>query len=311
MTAFGEMLAEHSFAPGRPGTPPKALDDYERALDAYDAASRALHRRNRMETVPQLLQQGMSAMVDLEARVAGEPLPQRLPPCFFDSRHGSATTEVTWAPGDGAKRPIAVCAADAVRLSEGSPPVPGGHLTSGEEAGGPTPHRAGGLSFRWAAGLLALLVGYAAALVAAGDWPGAWAAFIVAGNTGAAAFLGGLVVAGAAVDLWVLIRRGHRTRATLVRSAGPLGAHRHVYAVTDSSGRRHEYTRHAGGGTARPVPIRSVWYLPKADGKGKAVGSWAPVWLPLCILVGLPVFLSSAAVTLYLIPGRLITALLS
>jgi len=62
-----------------------------------------------------------------------------------------------------------------------------------------------------------------------------------------------------------------------------------------------------------PLPYRSVGRLPKPepDGRGKVVGAWAPVWLPLGVLVGLPVFLSGAAVTLYLIPGRLIAALLS
>lgn len=312
VTAFGELLAEHSFAPGDPGTPPKAVDDWACALDAYDAASRALHHRKRVKIVPQLLQQGMSALVDLEARVAGEQLPQRLPPCFFDSRHGQATTEVRWAPSDGAKRLIAVCAADAVRLSEGSPHLLSGRLASAEEVDSLPLRTAGGPSLRWAIGVLVLLFGYAAALAAAGDWPGAFVAFIMAGTMGGVAFLSGLLVVSAAGDLWALMRRGHLTQATFTRSTlSPHGAHEHVYMVTDASGRQRECTRHAGSRTGKPVPIRSVWYLPKTDGEGKALSSWSPVWLPLRILVGLPVLLSSAAVTLYLIPGRLIIALLS
>ncbi|WP_124265209.1 hypothetical protein [Streptomyces sp. ADI98-10] len=315
MTAFGELLAEHSFDPGDPGTPPKAMDDWERALDAYDAASRALRGRKQVTVVPQLLQQGISALEDLEARVSGAPLPQQLPPCFFDSRHGQATTEVRWAPSDGAKRLIAVCAADAIRLREGSPRSLSGHLASAEEAevvDSPPLRPADDLPVPWAIGLLVLLCGYAAALAAAGDGPGAFVAVIIAGITSGVAILSGLLFVGATVDLWALVRRGHLTQAAFARStAGPHGAHEHVYVVTDASGRQREYTRHADSRTAKPVPIRSVWYLPKPDGKGKAVSSWAPLWLPLRILVALPVLLGSAAVTLYLIPGRLIIALLS
>ncbi|MFJ6512693.1 hypothetical protein ACIQMO_24990 [Streptomyces sp. NPDC091406] len=322
MTAFGELLAEHSFAPGDPGTPPKAVDDWARALDAYDAASRALHHRKQVKVVPQLLQQGMSALVDLEARVAGEPLPQRLPPCFFDPRHGQSTTETWWAPSHGAKRLIAVCAADAVRLREGPPRLTGGRPAPAEEVDSLPLRSPDGLPLPWAIGLLVLFFGYAAALAAAGDWPGAFVALTLAWPVVAVAALSGLLVVSAAIDLWALVRRGHRTQATFARSTvSPNGAHEHVYVVTDASGRQRECTRAAGGGPAKPVPIRSVWYLPNANGRadgradgkgdGKAVSSWSPLWLPLRILLGLPVLLSSAAVTVYLIPGRLIIALLS
>jgi hypothetical protein len=250
--------------------------------------------------------------VDLEARVAGEPLPQRLPPCFFDSRHGQATTEVRWAPSGGAKRLIAVCAADAVHLREGAPHLLSGHPASAEEIDSRPLRPDGGLPLPWAIGLLALLVGYAGALAAAGDGPGAFLAIIIPATSGAMAALSGLLVASAAVDLWALMRRGHLTQATFARSAvSPRGAHEHVYVVTDASGRQRECTRAAGSRTGKPVPIRSVWYLPRTDGTGKTVNSWSPVWLPLRILVGLPVLLGSAAVTLYLIPGRLIIALLA
>ncbi|MFE3718490.1 hypothetical protein [Streptomyces cyaneofuscatus] len=311
MTAFGELLAEHSFAPSDPGTPPEAVDDWARALDAYDAASRALHRRKQVRSVPQLLQQGMNALVDLDARLAGEPLPQRLPVCFFDARHGPSTTEAWWAPRDGAKRLIAVCAADAIRLREGSPCLLGGRPASDEELDSLPLRSAGGLPLPWMIGVLGVLFGYAAALAAVGDGPGAFVALIVAGTTGTVACLSGSLVVSAIVDLWALMRRGHLAQATFARSTvSPRGAHEHIYVVTDTSGRQQECTRHAGSSPGKPVPIRSVWYLPKTGGKGKALNSWSPVWLPLRILVGLPVLVSSAAVTLYLLPGRLIIALL-
>ncbi|AYL36589.1 hypothetical protein CNQ36_14825 [Streptomyces fungicidicus] len=51
VTPCGEVLAGHAFVPGVPGTPPKAVDDWARGLDAYDAASRALHRRRQNKDV--------------------------------------------------------------------------------------------------------------------------------------------------------------------------------------------------------------------------------------------------------------------
>lgn len=312
MTALGEMLAEHTFAPGDPGTPPKALDDWERALDAYDAASRALHRRRQKKVVPHLLQEGLTALVDLEARVAGSPIPGRFPPCFFDPRHGQSTTEASWAPHGGAKRLIAVCAADAVRLREGSPLLPSGHVTTAGESGEPPRRPGGDLSNPWLIGLFALLFGYATALLVLGDMTGAILAVTVGGTVGGVVLLSALLVCSASIDLWALIRRGHRTRATFARSAhGRHGADEHVYVLTDASGRRREYIQRAYSGAANPSPSGTVWYLPKADSRGKALSAWSPVWLPLRVLVGLPFLLGSTAITLYLIPGRLIAILLS
>ncbi|MEV3929286.1 MULTISPECIES: hypothetical protein [unclassified Streptomyces] len=311
MTAFGEMLAEHTFVPGDPGTPPAALDDWARALDAYDAASRALHRRRQKKAVPHLLQEGLTALADLEARVAGSPVPRRFPPCFFDPRHGQSTTEASWAPHGGTKRLVAVCAADAIRLREGSSLPLSPYATSGE-LDDPFRHPQDDLSNPWLIGLFVLLLGYAIALTALGDMTGAILSVTAGGTVGGIALLSALLVWSASVDLWSLMRRGHRTQATFARSAyGRHGAHEHVFVVTDASGRRCEYTQRAHSGAANPAPSRTVWYLPKADSRGKALSAWSPVWLPLRVLVGLPFLLGSTAITLYLIPGRLITILLS
>ncbi|MFS0695709.1 hypothetical protein [Streptomyces nitrosporeus] len=312
VTAFGEVLAEHSFVPGKPGTPPKALDDWERALDAYDAASRALHSRRRKKIVPHLVRQGQTALVDLEARVAGSPVLQAVSPCFFDPRHGQSTTEASWAPRGGAKRLVAVCAADAIRLREGSPLLPSAYATSSEEPGGPSRLPKDGLSDPWLIGLFVLLLGYATALMSVGDMTGAILSVTAGGTAGGVALLSALLVFSASVDLWALIRQGHRARATFVQSAyGRHGTHEHVYVAIDASGRRHEHIQRASSGAAIPVPSRTVWCLPKADSGGKALSAWSPVWLPLRVLVGLPFLLGSTAATLYLIPGRLIMILLS
>lgn len=51
------------------------------------------------------------------AALTGRPL------CFFDPRHGPSVNRVAWAPPGGAPRDVDVCAADAVRLTEGLPPI--------------------------------------------------------------------------------------------------------------------------------------------------------------------------------------------
>ncbi|MFJ1594468.1 hypothetical protein ACIOD0_30135 [Kitasatospora albolonga] len=141
ITAFGELLTAHTFVPGQPGADADAVADYRRALDAYEQATRSLgagRRRSgagrRLLPSPgrpdnlgalRALDEGRHALACLDARLSGKPLPERLPLCFFDPRHGPSVSEHPWAPGGGAVRMIAVCAADAVRLSEGDGPAVG------------------------------------------------------------------------------------------------------------------------------------------------------------------------------------------
>jgi hypothetical protein len=57
-------------------------------------------------------------MESAKAQLAGQPAPERRPPCFFDPRHGPSTTEVDWAPQEGASRPVPVCAACATDIAD-------------------------------------------------------------------------------------------------------------------------------------------------------------------------------------------------
>ncbi|MFI1890365.1 hypothetical protein [Streptomyces jumonjinensis] len=128
ITAFGTAVDEHAFAPGQPGATDGMRADLARALDAYDEAKRAFtgdRDRDRADALDVLraLDEGRHALACLDARLAGAPLPARLPRCFFDPRHGPSTTEVVWSPAEGAARRIAVCAADAVRLADGRSPM--------------------------------------------------------------------------------------------------------------------------------------------------------------------------------------------
>src|SRR4051794_28715188 len=99
--------------------------DYQRALDSYEAAKTAADRIERPEQVQDvttILDDGRYAIACVRARVAGDALPQRRPPCFFDPRHGLSVEDVTYAPVGGADRKVPACALDAERVKAGAEP---------------------------------------------------------------------------------------------------------------------------------------------------------------------------------------------
>ncbi|MEU2547906.1 hypothetical protein ABZ618_21125 [Streptomyces roseolus] len=141
ITAFGEALAAHPFVPDHEAHDPALLDDYQRALDAYERAKRDfVGDRNLRDAADVLraLDAGRHALACVDAALDGRPRPHRLPLCFFDPRHGRAAEEVRWAPAGGAARTVAVCAADAVRLAEGRSPIESG-LREPERPAAPAP----------------------------------------------------------------------------------------------------------------------------------------------------------------------------
>jgi hypothetical protein len=99
--------------------------DYQRALDTYEAAKTAsdrIERPEQVQDVTKILDDGRYAIACVRARVAGEPLPQRRPPCFFDPRHGLSVEDVAYAPVGGADRKVPACALDAERVKAGAEP---------------------------------------------------------------------------------------------------------------------------------------------------------------------------------------------
>jgi hypothetical protein len=99
--------------------------DYQRALDCYEQAKEAVgavRTPEEIRHVTEVLEDGRYAIACVRARLAGEPLPQRRPPCFFNPAHGPSTTDVAWAPPGGQKRDVPVCAADAERVEAGAEP---------------------------------------------------------------------------------------------------------------------------------------------------------------------------------------------
>lgn len=99
--------------------------DYQRALDAYEAAKTAadaMTRPDDVRHVTEILEDGRYAIACVRARVAGDPLPPRRPPCFFDPRHGLSVIDVPWTPAGGATRDVPACALDAERVRAGAEP---------------------------------------------------------------------------------------------------------------------------------------------------------------------------------------------
>src|SRR3954467_8961396 len=99
--------------------------DYQRALDSYEAAktaSDAIPRPEQVQDVTKILDDGRYAIACVRARVAGDALPTRRPPCFFDPRHGLSVADVPFAPGGGAERQVPACALDAERVRAGADP---------------------------------------------------------------------------------------------------------------------------------------------------------------------------------------------
>jgi hypothetical protein len=122
VTALGEQLTALDVPPASSA---ESNEDYRAALDAYDHAKASLaaaRHPDDLRDVTSALEEGRWRLACVQARLAGKPLPERRPPCFFNPQHGPSTTDVTWAPPGGQPRTVPVCAADADRLANGYDP---------------------------------------------------------------------------------------------------------------------------------------------------------------------------------------------
>jgi hypothetical protein len=102
-----------------------ARADYQRALDAYESAKTSSDRLtapDQVRHVTEILDDGRYAIACVRARVSGQPLPARRPPCFFDPRHGLSVADVEWTPAGGTARQVPACALDAERVHAGAEP---------------------------------------------------------------------------------------------------------------------------------------------------------------------------------------------
>ncbi|MEU4396713.1 hypothetical protein [Kribbella sp. NPDC023855] len=125
ITKFGEELQDLDLDMVGKDLGDGARQDYQRALDSYEAAKKAVGEVTEAEQIRhviEILEDGRYAMACVRARVNGEPLPQRRPSCFFNPQHGPSVVDVTWAPPGGAPREVPACAADAERVRAGAEP---------------------------------------------------------------------------------------------------------------------------------------------------------------------------------------------
>ncbi|WP_107767294.1 hypothetical protein [Nocardioides terrigena] len=125
VTVLGEQLADLHL-----DTLADELDDetayhYGRALEHYEQAKDAVRTSTTVAdvfAVEQVVADARYHRAAVLALRAGDPLPQRREPCFFDPRHGPSMRDMPWAPPSGVERTVAVCAADARRLEGGEQP---------------------------------------------------------------------------------------------------------------------------------------------------------------------------------------------
>jgi hypothetical protein len=125
VTALGEELQQLDVDLAGRQLDPGANADYQRALDAYESAKTAadsISEPEQVKHVTEILEDGRYAMACVRARVAGEPLPTRRPPCFFDPRHGLSVEDVPYTPPGGSQRDVPACALDAERVRAGAEP---------------------------------------------------------------------------------------------------------------------------------------------------------------------------------------------
>ncbi|MPZ94455.1 MAG: hypothetical protein GEU96_05925 [Propionibacteriales bacterium] len=125
VTKFGEELQRLDSDVAGHDLGEAAHDDYQRALDSYEQSKESLAavtQPDQITHVTKVLEDGRYSVACVKARLAGEPVPQRRAPCFFNPAHGPSATDVMWAPPGGREREVPVCAADVERVAEGAEP---------------------------------------------------------------------------------------------------------------------------------------------------------------------------------------------
>jgi hypothetical protein len=125
VTRFGEDIAYLDTETSGRQLDEATRQDYRRALDAYDSSKSALDQVRQPDDIrgiTGILEDGRYAMACVQARLAGKPLPTRLPPCFFNPQHGPSSENVDWAPPGGVPRSVPACPADAERVRAGVEP---------------------------------------------------------------------------------------------------------------------------------------------------------------------------------------------
>ena len=125
VTVLGEQLADLHVDTLASDLDEQAAHHYRRALEHYEQVKDKVRGSTTVEDVlgaEQLLADARYHRAAVLALAAGEPVPERREPCFFDPRHGPSMRDVQWTPPSGVARAVSVCAADARRLAGGKEP---------------------------------------------------------------------------------------------------------------------------------------------------------------------------------------------
>ena len=124
VTEYGERLAALDLQD--PDLDDAARADLQRALDDYDRARvsvAAMRRPQDAEAVTTVLEDGRYALACAQARMSGDEVPARRPPCFVDPRHGPSVGDVLWAPPGLGARDVPMCAACRTTVETGGTPA--------------------------------------------------------------------------------------------------------------------------------------------------------------------------------------------
>lgn len=129
---------------------PAARQDFDRASEAYSRAVQFLNEAaepDDLSQVTETLEEGRWTAARLAARAAGEPMPSRRPPCFFNPGHGPSARNIAWR-----SRSVPACSADAARVEAGADP----YIRTVEHEDRRVPYWEGGPTYAgWARGYYA------------------------------------------------------------------------------------------------------------------------------------------------------------
>jgi len=103
-----------------------AVREYAAAHEWYEQAIERFERATRPEDlagVSSALEAGRFHMTSARSVVEGGERLRRLPPCFFDTRHGPSVNDVGWMPPRGSARPVPACES-CMRLIEDQAQAP-------------------------------------------------------------------------------------------------------------------------------------------------------------------------------------------
>jgi hypothetical protein len=122
VTKLGEDVTAVDLDIDAPTTTDAMRQCYAAALNSYDTAKAALDSATNtlgLHAVATALEEGRYNLACVRAAQAGEPMPERRAPCFFNPQHGPSVQDETWTPPGGAPRDVPVCAECADRLARG------------------------------------------------------------------------------------------------------------------------------------------------------------------------------------------------